>query len=272
MHLRHADGQVAAEVPQEPAQVLVRSGRRCDDQRRLRGVVQPEAAAAGAAGAARFRLYADLSLPRLAGAKCARTRSAPGRSNSSSSRPTNSIKLTRNPDYWKKGLPLSRRHRVHHHPEPLDRDPRLRRRQVRHDVPDRGDDPAAQGRQVAGPQAICVVEPTTSAPTSSSIRRRRRSTISTFATRWRWRSTARPSSTDPVRGPGRYRRHHAAGAGRAVEHAEGDAGDDPRLRTRRRSQPRGGAQADGEGGLRPEQAPAGQGFDPQHSRSIATPP
>ena len=66
MHLRHAAGQVAAEVPQEPAQVLVRRGRRRHRQRRLRGRVQPEAAAAGAAGDARLRLYADLSLPRLA--------------------------------------------------------------------------------------------------------------------------------------------------------------------------------------------------------------
>ena len=67
MHLRHADGQVAAEVPAEPAQVLVRRGQRRDRQRRFRGVVQPEAAAAGAAVAARLRLHAGLSLPRLAG-------------------------------------------------------------------------------------------------------------------------------------------------------------------------------------------------------------
>ena len=67
MHLRHADGQVAAKIPAEPAQVLVRPGQRRDDQRRLRGLVQSEAAAAGAVVAARLRLYADLSLPCLAG-------------------------------------------------------------------------------------------------------------------------------------------------------------------------------------------------------------
>ena len=66
MHLRHADGQVAAEVPPEPAQGLVRARQRRHHQRRLRGRVQPEAAAAGAAGAARLRLYADLSLPCIA--------------------------------------------------------------------------------------------------------------------------------------------------------------------------------------------------------------
>ena len=35
MHLRHADGQVAAEVPPEPAKVLVRPGQRRHRQRRL---------------------------------------------------------------------------------------------------------------------------------------------------------------------------------------------------------------------------------------------
>ena len=39
---------------------------------------------------------------------------------------------------------------------------------------------------------------------------------------------------------------------------------DPGLRPRHRSQPRRGAQADGEGRLRPQQASAGQGLDPQH--------
>ena len=89
MHLRHADGQIAAEVPPEPAQGLVRVRRRRHHQRRLRGRVQPEAAAAGAAGAARLRLFAGLSLPCVAGATCAPIRSAPARSSSSSSSPTN---------------------------------------------------------------------------------------------------------------------------------------------------------------------------------------
>ena len=35
MHVRHADGQVAAEVPAESAKVLVRRGQRRHDQRRL---------------------------------------------------------------------------------------------------------------------------------------------------------------------------------------------------------------------------------------------
>ena len=59
-------GKSAAEVPQEPAQILVQRGCRRHAERRFRGRVQPEAAAAGAAGAARLGLYAGLSLPRFA--------------------------------------------------------------------------------------------------------------------------------------------------------------------------------------------------------------
>ena len=62
-------------------------------------------------------------------------------------KPNESIKLDQEPGLLEEGPALSRRHRVHDHPEPLDRDPRLRRRQVRHDLPDRGDDPAAEGRE-----------------------------------------------------------------------------------------------------------------------------
>ena len=105
MHLRHADGQVAAEIPPEPAKVLVRSGQRRHRQRRFRGVVRTEAAAAGAAVAARLRLYAGLSLPRLAGRHAhqagrhrpVQVRRVQGQRIRSSS--------TKNPDYWKKGLP-----------------------------------------------------------------------------------------------------------------------------------------------------------------------
>ena len=81
-------GKSPAEVPPEPAQVLVRRGQRRHDQRRLRGVVQFEATAAGAVVAAGLGLYADLSLPCVAGRHAHQARSAPARSNSSSSRPT----------------------------------------------------------------------------------------------------------------------------------------------------------------------------------------
>ena len=265
MHLRHADGQIAAEIPPEPAQVLVRRGQRRHHQRRLRGVVQPEAAAAGAAGAARLRLYAGLSLPRFAGATCAPTRSAPARSNSSSSRPTNSIKLVTQSRLLEEGPAASRRHRVHHHPEPLDRDPRLRRRQVRHDVPDRGVDPAAEGRQGAGAErGLRGRAEQRLAPTSSSTRPSPPFDNLDIRRAMALALDRKAFISILFEGQARYRRHHAAGAGRAVGDAEGNAGDDSGLRPRHQRQPRGSAQADAEGRLRPGQASRGQGLDPQH--------
>ena len=93
------------------------------------------------------------------------------------------------------GPAASRRHRVHHHPEPFDRDPGVCRRQVRHDVPDRGIDPAAQGRQGAGAERdLRGRADQRQHQHHRQLVRRRRSTIWTFAARWRWRSIARPSS------------------------------------------------------------------------------
>ena len=98
-------GKSPQKFRKNPRKSWYERGRRRDDQRRLRGVVQPETAAARAAWrcsppAIRRSIPATSRRP-----KCAPTRSAPARSNSWNSRPTNSIKLTRNPDYWKKGLP-----------------------------------------------------------------------------------------------------------------------------------------------------------------------
>ena len=75
------------------------------DQRRLRGHVPPEAAAAGVSRAARLRLCRR-SIPAMCRRRrCGSTRSAPARSNSSSSSRTSTIKVARNPDYWKPGRP-----------------------------------------------------------------------------------------------------------------------------------------------------------------------
>ena len=136
-----------------------------------------------------------------------------------------SIKLARNPDYFKKGLPLSRRHRIHHHPQPLDRDPRLRRRQFRHDLPDRGLDPAAQGHQDPG------AEGGLRGRAQQRLHQHHHQLVLAAVRQSRYSpragAGARPQGVhlDPVRGPGRCRRHHAAAAGRLVGHAEGDAGD-----------------------------------------------
>ena len=61
-----------------------------------------------------------------------------------------SIKVVRNPDYWEEGQALSRRRRVHDHSEPFDCGPRVCRREVRHDVPDRNLGSAAEGHQKPG--------------------------------------------------------------------------------------------------------------------------
>ena len=38
-------------------------------------------------------------------------------------KPNESIKVARNPDYWKPGRPYLDGDRIHDHPQPLDRDP-----------------------------------------------------------------------------------------------------------------------------------------------------
>ena len=49
-------------------------------------------------------------------------------------KPNERIRVTRNPDYWKADA-LSRWHRVHDHPQPVDGDIGVCRRQVRYDLP-----------------------------------------------------------------------------------------------------------------------------------------
>ena len=78
-------GIAPREAARQPAQDLVSEPRKGHDQRRLRGHLSPEAAAAGVPVAARRGLVAGLSLPRAGQATCAPGRSAPARSNSSSS-------------------------------------------------------------------------------------------------------------------------------------------------------------------------------------------
>ena len=107
-----------------------------------------------------------------------------------------SIKLTKNAGLLEEGPALSRWHRVHDHSQSLDRDPGLRRREIRHDVPDRGVGPAAQGREVA----VAAGDMRSRADerqhqSDRQPRRARRSTTPMCAAPPRLRSTARPSST-----------------------------------------------------------------------------
>jgi peptide/nickel transport system substrate-binding protein len=66
-------------------------------------------------------------------------------------KPNELIRVTRNPDYWKEGREaLSRRHRVYDHPEPVDGDPGIHRREIRPDLPVQRDDATVEGRQKSG--------------------------------------------------------------------------------------------------------------------------
>ena len=85
------------------------------------------------------------------------------------------------------------------------------------------------------PNAVCVVEPinvstniiiNSSSPPFDNLDIRRALALAL---------DRKAFISDHVRGTGRYRRHHAAGAGRPVGDAEGNAGDDPRLRPRHRT-------------------------------------
>ena len=230
MHLRHADGQVAAEIPPEPAQVLVRSGQRRHDEWRFRSIVRAEAAAAGAVVAARLRLHAGLSLPRLAG----RNAHQAGRHRPVQVRRVQGERIDQahqESGLLQEGPAASRRHRIHHHYEPFDGHSRVCLGQVRHDVPDRGVDPAAQGGQVAGAQRGVR------GGAKQRIHEHHRQFVLPAVRQSRHppRAGAGAGSQglhfDHVRRTGRYRRHHAAGAGGLVVDAEGNDGNDPGIRT-----------------------------------------
>ena len=231
MHVRHADGQSAAEVAAEPAQILVRPGQRRHRQGRLRGVLQSEAAAAGAAGAARLRLHPGLSLPCFA----RRHAHQAGRHRPVQVRRVQGQRIHQahpQSGLLEEGPAASRRHRIHHHHQPLDRHSRIYLGPVRHDVPDRSDDPAAQGRQGAGAEggvrgrAEQRLHQHHHQFVVGAVRQHRHPP--------RAGAGARPQGVhlDHVRGPGRYRRHHAARPGGPMGDAEGDAGDDSGLRSR----------------------------------------
>ena len=71
-------------------------------------------------------------------------------------KPNSDIKARPQPGLLEAGPALSRRRRIHDHPEPLDGDPRLYRRQVRHDLPLGGHDPAVEGHQEPSAAGDCA--------------------------------------------------------------------------------------------------------------------
>ena len=97
--------QGGGEVAGQSAQVLVPQPRRSDRQRRLRGHVPPEAAAALVHRAARLGLVAGLSRAMCRRATCAPHPIGTGPFKFVEFKPNESIKVARNPDYWKPGRP-----------------------------------------------------------------------------------------------------------------------------------------------------------------------
>ena len=126
-----------------------------------------------------------------------------------------SIKLTKNPDYFKKGLPHLDGIEFTIITEPFDGDSRIRLRQVRHDLPDRSVDSAAQGREGAG------AERGVRGRAEQRIHQHHRQFVRAAVRQSRHPPRAGAGTGpqglrfDHVRRTGGYRRHHAAGARRA---------------------------------------------------------
>src|SRR5215471_17520380 len=149
MHLGPPDRTRRRAAAPQSTQIMVEQHRR-NLHRRPRGShLCIEAAAAGDPRADRLRLHSSLSLPCLA----ARHAAAPDRhrplqirrvqaEREDQARPQSGL--------LEKRTALSRRHRIHDHPQPFDRDPRFHRRQVRLDFSIRGDGPAIAGGEATG--------------------------------------------------------------------------------------------------------------------------
>ena len=136
------------------------------------------------------------------------------------------------PRLLQEGPAASRRHRIHHHHQPVDGDSRIHLGPVRHDLPDRSVDPAAQGRQEPGAEGGLRRR-------AQQRRHQHHHQLVLAAVRQprhppRAGAGAGPQGLhlDHVRRTGRHRRHHATRSRGPVGDAEGDAGDHSRLRAR----------------------------------------
>ena len=135
------------------------------------------------------------------------------------------IKLTKNPDYWKKGLPYLDGIEFTIIPNRSTAILGFVAGKFDMTFPTEVTIPLLKDVKSQAPNAVCVVEPNN--VSTNIIVNSSRAAVRQSGHPPRAGAGARPQGVhlDPVRGPGRYRRHHAAGAGRAVGDAEGDAGD-----------------------------------------------
>src|SRR6266568_1250191 len=160
-------------------------------------------------------------------------------------KPNESIKLTKNPDYWKKDRPY------------LDGIEFTI-------VSNRGDDSAAQGRAVAGAQG--GLRARADQRQHQPDRQPRGAAVRQCRAAARDGVGAGPQGLHrySVRGQERHRRLDAAAAGRHLGHAAGDLEDHSRLRPRRAEESRRSPEHHGEARLRARQEAQDQGLDPQH--------
>ena len=109
-------------------------------------------------------------------------------------KPNEFIKLVRNPDYWKKGLPYLDGIEFTIIPNRSTAILGFVAGKFDMTFPTEVTIPLLKDVKSQEPNAVCVVAPNNVSTNIIINRARRRSTISTSAARWRWRSTARRSS------------------------------------------------------------------------------
>src|SRR5579862_2749606 len=145
-------------LPHQPAQVVVLEPRSGNDERRARGDLSPEAAAAGLYRAARLRLLADLSVPRCAGADAS----------TSNRHRTVQVCLVQagrddrvdaEPRLLEAGAALSRCHRMDDHPQPLDVDAPFAAGKLDMTFPYEVTVPLLRQLKEQAPDAICELRP-----------------------------------------------------------------------------------------------------------------
>ena len=170
------------------------------------------------------------------------------------------------PGLLEEGPALSRRDRIHDHAEPLDRDPGLRRRQVRPLRPGHPVDPADEGAQGRRRRTRSARLCRGTCRAQLLVNRDKPPFDNPELRRAVALALDRKAFIDIISdGAGQDRRRDDAAAGRQLGHAAGDAADAARLRPGRAEEPRRGPRDHEEARLRPGQAARGQGLDPQHA-------
>ena len=146
VHVSPPQRQGARLPAPQSARHLVRAPDRGDAQRRLRGDIQPVAAATVAAGHAGLGLHGRLPLPRL-GTRHARQADRHRALQVRRVQEQRVDPAREESRLLEEGPALPRRDRVAHRAEPLDAPSRLRRRRVRPDADGRRNPAAAQRRE-----------------------------------------------------------------------------------------------------------------------------